>query len=804
MTKTIFPLLAGAIPTQTLEDFSFSRSSEVALDDVSNIPDAPNIVTIKDDSDCFVTVIYNSLVGNVISDLEYNAGDSEHIFPAGSYVSRCYTTYDHEALVEHADTKVPSYQGIEVSGKLLAVGIDGYVTLVDQGKGTLDYNELSNKPMINSVPLIGNKTGADVGVVDIVEGSSLVPDEKVDAYDAHIIDVDNPHTVTKEQVGLGNVDNTADVDKPISDAVQEALDTKADVTDFDSHVEDTDNPHSVTKEQVGLGNADNTADLDKPISTLTQAALDLKATAADLESHIEDVDNPHSVTKSQVGLGNVDNTSDVNKPISTATQAALDLKADDADLTEHVSDTDNPHEVTASQVGLGNVDNTSDLDKPISTLTQTALNAKVDKVEGKSLSENDYTDEDKAIVDAVTDNLATKVDKATGMGLSQNSYTDAEKTKLAGIAAGAEVNVQADWTKTDTTDDSYIKNKPTALKNPQSIKFTGAVTTQYDGESEVTVNIPVGSASIWGDITGDIENQTDLYGALLGKVDAESGKSLVDDSKITEYDEHIADSDIHVTSTQKTEWSSKQNQITQSDKLSSDLVDDSSATNKFVTESDISSWNGHIGDTNNPHGVTKSQVGLGNVDNTSDVSKPISSATQTALDNKVDKVSGSSLVQDSKVSLYDAHIIDTSNPHSVTKSQVGLGSVDNTSDLDKPLSTAVQTALSGKVDTNSEEMEKLNNLNTSAILVSTQTTIQPSSFSEQPTPDVSGYPFRALISVANITADYFAVVVLSQADASSGNLSNICSTTSSGIYIYSKTQPSVAVVVESISAWKTL
>lgn len=43
----------------------------------------------------------------------------------------------------------------------------------------------------------------------------------------------------------------------------------------------------------------------------------------------------------------------------------------------------------------------------------------------------------------------------------------------------------------------------------------------------------------------------------------------------------------------------------------------------------------HIASTSNPHGVTKSQVGLGNVDNTSDISKPISTATQAALNSKL-------------------------------------------------------------------------------------------------------------------------------------------------------------------------
>lgn len=46
------------------------------------------------------------------------------------------------------------------------------------------------------------------------------------------------------------------------------------------------------------------------------------------------------------------------------------------------------------------------------------------------------------------------------------------------------------------------------------------------------------------------------------------------------------------------------------------------------------------------------------------------------------------------------HTSDTSNPHRVTKAQVGLGSVDNTSDADKPVSTATQTALDGKANKN--------------------------------------------------------------------------------------------------------
>ena len=62
---------------------------------------------------------------------------------------------------------------------------------------------------------------------------------------------------------------------------------KSEVTAVDSkvdtHVARDDNPHGVTKVQVGLGNADDTSDADKPISIATQGALDLKA---DIESPI--------------------------------------------------------------------------------------------------------------------------------------------------------------------------------------------------------------------------------------------------------------------------------------------------------------------------------------------------------------------------------------------------------------------------------------------------------------------------------------------------------------------------------------
>lgn len=72
-----------------------------------------------------------------------------------------------------------------------------------------------------------------------------------DVLDGHIENNDNPHSVNKEQVGLENVDNTSDLDKPISNDMQTALDNKTDLGIFNNHTSNMGNPHVVTAEQVG-------------------------------------------------------------------------------------------------------------------------------------------------------------------------------------------------------------------------------------------------------------------------------------------------------------------------------------------------------------------------------------------------------------------------------------------------------------------------------------------------------------------------------------------------------------------------
>lgn len=84
--------------------------------------------------------------------------------------------------------------------------------------------------------------------------NSKITGEKVTSYDAHLANKENPHEVTKAQVGLGDVDNTSDLDKPISTATQTALNAKVNYTDKLSSVTGTmtSAEQKSVREKIGL------------------------------------------------------------------------------------------------------------------------------------------------------------------------------------------------------------------------------------------------------------------------------------------------------------------------------------------------------------------------------------------------------------------------------------------------------------------------------------------------------------------------------------------------------------------------
>jgi len=189
-------------------------------------------------------------------------------------------------------------------------------------------------------------------------------------------------------------------------------------TDVANHITDLSNPHAVTKVQVGLGNVQN-------IDTTTTA-------------NITDSLNKRFVTDANITtIGNQSGTNTGDETTGSI-QSKRPLKTIEGQSLEGAGNID----LQKSDVGLGNVENTSDANKPVSIATQNALDLKVDKVTGKELSDE--------------------------------NYTLAEKNKLAGIAAGAEVNVQSDWNEANPASDAFIQNKPIIPTVPANIVQTAS------------------------------------------------------------------------------------------------------------------------------------------------------------------------------------------------------------------------------------------------------------------------------------------------------------------------------------------
>ena len=227
-------------------------------------------------------------------------------------------------------------------------GVNDYVDyMVSRRMGEYEAHMKGEKNFHDAKKVIYNGSVSAENVEEAIDSlyeSKMIAEK---GLSEHLSDTSNPHGVTAEQVGLGNVDNTSDADKPVSTAQAAAIGEKTDKVDFLAHLADKGNPHAVTKASIGLSNADNTSDEDKPLSKAAReefADNTRKWNAAVTEvsgrlgTHLSDTSNPHGVTAEQVGLGNVDNTSDADKPVSTAQDAALALKTNNEDFTSHVAE----------------------------------------------------------------------------------------------------------------------------------------------------------------------------------------------------------------------------------------------------------------------------------------------------------------------------------------------------------------------------------------------------------------------------------------------------------------------------------
>ena len=163
--------------------------------------------------------------------------------------------------------------------------------------GNGSYSELKDKPAINGVELTSNTTLSDLGLDKVLNYCGQVDTEedlKSKESTAKIGDVYNIKNTNENFAWNGSSWDSLDSDlvEQLKENLNQEIKNResADTTinnNLNNHTGNTNNPHNVTKAQVGLSNVDNTSDLNKPISTATQSALDTKANATDVYTKSE-------------------------------------------------------------------------------------------------------------------------------------------------------------------------------------------------------------------------------------------------------------------------------------------------------------------------------------------------------------------------------------------------------------------------------------------------------------------------------------------------------------------------------------
>jgi hypothetical protein len=364
--------------------------------------------------------------------------------------------------------------------------------------------------------------------------------------------------LSKTDLGLSEVNNTSDLNKPISTATQNALDLKADGTAVDAALATKLSTADATAAlALKATSADVTSALATKLSTAdATAALALKANSAEVTTALATkistadataalalkldankvavangvasldalgkipTDQIPAVSFSSVKVlgseaemlalgsavvGSVVIRTDINKNYVLAV-ANPAVRANWIELltpappVQTVNGYSGNVSITKADLGLGNVQNTSDADKVISTRTQTALDTKVDIVNGKGLSTNDYSTAEKTKLAAIT---GTNTGDQDLSAYATTSALNSKVDKVTGKGLSTNDYSTAEKTKLASINlSSYATISALALKAPlASPIFTGTVTAPTYASTPIPLTY-TGSTIFWNPTQG--------------------------------------------------------------------------------------------------------------------------------------------------------------------------------------------------------------------------------------------------------------------------------------------------------------
>ncbi len=465
----------------------------------------------------------------------------------------------------------------------------------------------------------------------------------------------------------------------VTSAIQTQIDTNAGnaSTALTNHENDTTNIHGI-------------ADTSVLVTTTGTQTLTNKT-----------ITSPAGLVKGDVGLGNVDNTSDANKPVSTATQTALDLKSNLAsptftgtltanDLTvsgnltvsgtttsintETVTVDDNVIVLNNNATGAPSVDAGIEVERGSSTNVKLLWNETSDKwqitADGSTYGNIVSTSDTETVSTAMVAESAItqgKIGDNSIVNAKINTNAGIVDTKLATISTAGKVSNSA------TTATNLDTANAIVARDANGAFSAGIITASLNGNAGSATVLQT-SRNIAGQAFNGSANISIAPTDLTGVTATASEINVLDGITSSTAELNILDG--------VTADASELNILDGATLSTVELNYVDGVTSGIQTQIDAKAPIASPTFTGTVSGVTKTMVGLGNVDNTSDANKPISTATQTALDLKAPL----------------ANPTFTGTVSGVTASHVGLGNVNNTSDAEKPVSTATQTALNLKAN----------------------------------------------------------------------------------------------------------
>lgn len=186
-------------------------------------------------------------------------------------------------------------------------------------------------------------------VINDEEIESAIESNIIQKMIRHLTDFMNPHKVNKEQVGLGNVPNvTTDDQTPTYEEAEEFENISSGeklsiafgkiqkaISSLLGHINNFDNPHKTTKSQIQLGNVDNTSDVDKPVSTAQQKAIDGAYANSNKYTDQKIADLINGAPETMDTLNEVADAIEKNKSVVEALDKSIGTKANQNELDTH-------------------------------------------------------------------------------------------------------------------------------------------------------------------------------------------------------------------------------------------------------------------------------------------------------------------------------------------------------------------------------------------------------------------------------------------------------------------------------------